>query len=191
MPRSSSYRTRRSSSISASRSRRAHLSSLVLRRRLLSRFPTGVSLRQSSFSLNRETSSSSIDALDPNPSTSSIIVMERPPVFPSSTQLSFPTIDVHSTSLSQRRRPPGCRPLEPHKQYRLDLGPCQVLCPDCNASHWIEERSSKGTKQNPKFSACCSNGAISLPPLLDAPPLLQYLLQQTSQGIRLCSHIMV
>ena len=146
---------------------------------------------QSPFSRSRncETSSSSIDALNPNPSTLPIIVMERPVVFPSSTQLSFPTIDVHSTSSSQRRSPLTCPPLEPYKQYRLELGLCQVLCPNCNASHWIEERSSKGTKQNPKFSACWSNGSISLPPLLDAPPLLQYLLQQTSQGIRLCSHI--
>ena len=29
------------------------------------------------------------------------------------------------------------RPLDPNKQYRDDLGPCDVICPNCGAFHWI------------------------------------------------------
>ena len=75
------------------------------------------------------------------------------------------------------------RPLDPNKQYRDDLGPCDVICPNCGAFHWIDERLLKSTKAHPKFSTCCSNGQIYLDPLPDAPPLLRSLFQDDSPGI--------
>ena len=46
----------------------------------------------------------------------------------------------------------------------------------------MEERSQKGTKQAPKFSTCCMNGAILLPQLPDAPILMEELLKDQSNG---------
>jgi len=74
------------------------------------------------------------------------------------------------------------RPLQPLQQIRHRLGTCTVVCPDCNALHWTEERSRKGTRRVPKFSTCCMNGAISLPQLPDAPKLVEDLLKDDSNG---------
>jgi hypothetical protein len=74
------------------------------------------------------------------------------------------------------------QPLQPLQQIRHRLGTCTIICPNCKALHWIEERSQKGTKQVPKFSTCCMNGAISLPQLPDAPILMEELLKDESNG---------
>jgi len=75
------------------------------------------------------------------------------------------------------------QPLQPLQQFRHRLGTCTIVCPDCNALHWIEEASSrKGTRQIPKFGTCCMNGAISLPQLPDAPILIEQLLKDDSNG---------
>jgi len=49
---------------------------------------------------------------------------------------------------------------KPLQQIRHRLGTCIIVCPHRDALHWIEERSQKGTRQIPKFSTCCMNGAI-------------------------------
>ena len=74
------------------------------------------------------------------------------------------------------------RPLQPLQQIRHRLGMCTIVCPDCKALHWTEEMSQKGTRQVPKFSTCCMNGAISLPQLPNAPPLMEGLLKDESNG---------
>lgn len=109
---------------------------------------------------------------------------------------------INSTPLARHlRRPRGCRvrptillntqtvqlplarqPLYALQQYRHQLGACNIICNDCQATHWIEERSQKGTREIPKFSACCMNGSISLPELPNAPTLMEELLTNRSDG---------
>ena len=74
------------------------------------------------------------------------------------------------------------QPLCPLQQIRHQLGPCNFVCSDCQAFHWIEERSTKGTRNALKFFKCCMNGTISLPELPDAPPLIEELLKDESNG---------
>jgi hypothetical protein len=81
-----------------------------------------------------------------------------------------------------RQLPLARRPLQPFQQIRHRLGTCTIVCPDCNALHWTEEKSRKSTRQVSKFSTCCMNGAISLPQLPDAPVLIQELLEDDSNG---------
>jgi hypothetical protein len=88
-----------------------------------------------------------------------------------------------------RPLPVGRRRLIPGKSYLLDIGTCTIECPSCLALHWKHELSSKGTQRLPSFSTCCADGAIHLPPLLDAPPYLQYLLSRANQGTLSLCHI--
>ena len=78
--------------------------------------------------------------------------------------------------------PLALQPLCPLQQYRHQLGQCNIICNDCQATHWIEERSRKGTREIPKFSACCMNGSISLPELPNAPTLMEELLIDRLDG---------
>jgi hypothetical protein len=70
----------------------------------------------------------------------------------------------------------------PGKSYLLDIGQCVIECPSRLALHWMQELSTKGTQRRPSFSTCCADGAIHLPPLLDVPPYLQYLLSRRDHG---------
>lgn len=51
------------------------------------------------------------------------------------------------------------------RNVRHDLGPCAHPCSFCGALHWIDERTSNSSKANPRFTVCCSNGAVRLPPI--------------------------
>jgi hypothetical protein len=51
----------------------------------------------------------------------------------------------------------------------------EVACPDCDAKHWMRERTSKSSDANPKFSICCREGKVKLPPNRDPPPRLREL----------------
>lgn len=76
--------------------------------------------------------------------------------------------------------PLGRRLLQPLQQIqRHRLGPCTVICLDCNALHWIEEKCRTNAY---KFSTCCMNGAISLPQLPPAPTFMEQLLKDESNG---------
>src|SRR5215510_11179269 len=62
------------------------------------------------------------------------------------------------------------------------LKPFTATCPKCSAKHWIEERTTNSSIQNPQFSMCCANGKVSLQaPVYPPPELARYLLDQ-SQG---------
>lgn len=42
------------------------------------------------------------------------------------------------------------------------LGDMSVICPNCSALHWIDERLQSSTKRLPKFGSCCLQGKIKL-----------------------------
>ena len=48
----------------------------------------------------------------------------------------------------------------------------------CGAIHWIEERVTKSSKNNPQFY-CCNNDQIELPRINDTPEELRHLLSET------------
>ena len=58
-----------------------------------------------------------------------------------------------------------------------DLGPMNVKCPDCGALHWMAERRSDSSMENPKFGKCCLSGKIELPKLEPPPQPLRGLLE--------------
>ena len=69
--------------------------------------------------------------------------------------------------------------------YRL--GSCNTSCQKCGALHWLEERAARrapggeiSTVAAPKFSQCCTNGAVVLPQPLDPPTELRELLMDQS-----------
>ena len=53
-----------------------------------------------------------------------------------------------------------------------------LRCPQCGAIHWIEERLTKSSKNDPKFK-CCNNGQIELPQINETPEELRRLLSET------------
>ena len=82
------------------------------------------------------------------------------------------------------RLPLACRSLTPNLSYRHHLNLCNIVCPSCNALHWLQEHSSTSTNTNPMFRTCCAQGKVSLPPLNDAPiALYELLTNQTSDCI--------
>src|SRR5438552_261316 len=54
-----------------------------------------------------------------------------------------------------------------------------ISCPHYHALHWKEEALRKSTRENPKYSMCCSAGAIELPIANDAPEPIRVLLSDT------------
>ncbi|CAG8853238.1 5621_t:CDS:2, partial [Gigaspora margarita] len=56
------------------------------------------------------------------------------------------------------------------------LGEMNAICVNCKALMWIDERISTSSRTNPKFSLCCSNNRVQLPPLIDPPEPLYTLL---------------
>src|SRR5439155_3993930 len=58
-------------------------------------------------------------------------------------------------------------------EYRVPLSTFAIFltlsCPHCNAFHWKEEGLQKSTRANPKFSMCCSQGAVESPIGNDTP----------------------
>src|SRR5882672_6145244 len=57
------------------------------------------------------------------------------------------------------------------------LGPMNIKCPDCGALHWMAERRSDSSMENPKFGKCCLSGKIELPKLEPPPQPLGGLLE--------------
>lgn len=67
------------------------------------------------------------------------------------------------------------------------LGKMDVACSHCDALHFMQERvyGKNSSDSNPRFSACCSSGQVSLPPLQDPPePLLGLLTSQSDRAKR-------
>jgi hypothetical protein len=114
------------------------------------------------------------------PSAASMV--PSPPSPPSSiSHLSAP-LHPHRQSL----KPVACRslalwtPLSP--SLRHSLMAFNVVCRSCGALHWVEERARDSSVNDPRFSACCESGTVSLPPLFDPPEPLYSLLSSTTSG---------
>ena len=76
--------------------------------------------------------------------------------------------------------PIGCHPFrvgEANAPDVHDLGSMDVLCPSCNAKHWMAERLKKSSDHAPRFGLCCLQGKVLLPPLEPLPVQLERLYQ--------------
>jgi hypothetical protein len=160
-------RNSRSSSSSPSRTNTNHPSHVASTSSSNSTVPSSSSSRTPTSSA---TSQSSIIPPIPDP----------PSTNPSSTVIN-PT-----NRCRQQVLPLARQPLVVNRVYLLDIGDCNIICPHCNAFHWIHELSSKGTQRLPSFHTCCSDGRISLPPLSNAPPHLHWLLSSQHPGNSYC-----
>ncbi|CAJ2653406.1 unnamed protein product [Trifolium pratense] len=57
----------------------------------------------------------------------------------------------------------------------FNIGWPNCICPDCGALMWYQERVKISSRINPKFSLCCSQGDVVLPPYRRLPQLLHDL----------------
>jgi hypothetical protein len=87
----------------------------------------------------------------------------------------------HGCELQEERLPIARRP--PSATLRHELGHCDVLCSFCGAEHWIEERVQGSTLTAPKFSTCCTGGAVMMDKFEDPPEPLYSLLRDSTPGI--------
>ena len=74
-----------------------------------------------------------------------------------------------STRLLAARRPYE----EPTARH--DVGSMNVACSHCGALHWMLERRSDSSMQNPEFGNCCNSGKVVLAALQEPPPTLHAL----------------
>ena len=58
----------------------------------------------------------------------------------------------------------------------ISLGAIEFICPLCGARFWKSEKLSTSTKSCYKFSLCCGQGKVVLPPLASPPEMLMHLL---------------
>ena len=77
--------------------------------------------------------------------------------------------NIDQSSLIPIARQPFNQVIASAQHLRDFLGPCDVICSSCHALHWIDEHTYDSGIRNPRFSRCCHNGKISLPPFNNAP----------------------
>ena len=79
------------------------------------------------------------------------------------------------------------QPLHPQlpgtPSLRHRLGRCNILCCDCRANHWIEERVQGSAKSAPRFSMCCNSGTIAMDAFQDPPQSLYSLLMDMTPSM--------
>lgn len=77
-------------------------------------------------------------------------------------------------ALSSCLQPPEVDPRDVRRQtlaawnsraVRHFMGDRDRRCTGCGALHWVEERVCSSSQLNPKFSKCCGQGQIRLPPI--------------------------
>jgi hypothetical protein len=56
-----------------------------------------------------------------------------------------------------------------------------VKCRWCKALHWMNEKRSDSSTNNPAFGLCCNGGKVVLPSLRDPPLILKALLERNDQ----------
>ena len=61
------------------------------------------------------------------------------------------------------------------REGRHSLGRMNIPCIYCSALHWMDEKLSDSSPQDPHFGLCCLEGKIKLAPLMTPPPELQEL----------------
>ena len=90
------------------------------------------------------------------------------------------------TNLPQGRHPFDGK----NDRLRHQMGQMSIRCAHCDALHWIEERIASSPRRRPNFTACCSCGKVSLPPLAQPPSPLRDLLEgQTAEAKQFRNHI--
>ena len=93
-------------------------------------------------------------------------------------------------SLTQYQVPIACTWPSPQYlstlSFRHQLARCNISCQFCGAQHWIEERVQNSTKEAPKFSTCCENGAVMMDKFEDPPEPLYSLLMDSTPCIFPC-----
>ena len=72
------------------------------------------------------------------------------------------------------------RPYE-EPNMRHDLGRMEVKCQSCGALHWMDEKLSDSSINNPVFGMCCDSGKVEVPMLRDPPPTLKSFLENNDQ----------
>jgi hypothetical protein len=71
----------------------------------------------------------------------------------------------------------ACQPYqEPYTRH--DLGRMTVECRSCGALHWIHEKLSHSSINNPIFGLGCDRGQVDLPVLQAPPHVLKVLLEE-------------
>ncbi|XP_074337658.1 uncharacterized protein LOC141674853 [Apium graveolens] len=89
------------------------------------------------------------------------------------TDIDFDDTSVEDVDLSSFTVPQGY----------VSLGPPTEFCSKCKAVMWKEERSNKHVKKGPaKFSVCCGQGTIKLPPTPVTPEYLLDLYNHPKKG---------
>ncbi len=66
-----------------------------------------------------------------------------------------------------------------HCGLRHTLGEMTTVCGKCSALHFLEECATSSSRANLKFTLCCVQGKVTLPPLAPPPEPLRRLLQVT------------
>ncbi len=68
-------------------------------------------------------------------------------------------------------------------EFGYCCGPLEFACDKCGALFWLDERLSNSSKIKPKFSMCCRNGKVVLPPYPEPPqPLPDLLTRETTEA---------
>jgi hypothetical protein len=67
----------------------------------------------------------------------------------------------------------------------LLIGPMNHSCDECGALHWIDERISTSTTENPVWESCCKKGDIHLDQYHPPPPYLYQLLTSTDREAKI------
>jgi hypothetical protein len=91
--------------------------------------------------------------------------------------LSTATDQILTTLLSKAKQP-----LQPRFNKVHQLKPCNSICRNCKAKHWIEERVVESSKINPDFTMCCNKGKVRLPNPIAPPDELKNLLINQTAG---------
>ncbi len=68
-----------------------------------------------------------------------------------------------------------------HCGIRHTLGEMTTMCGKCGTLHFLEECVASSSRANLKFTLCCAQGKVTLPPLAPPPELLRRLLTSTKQ----------
>ena len=61
------------------------------------------------------------------------------------------------------------------------LGKMDVQCIECKALHFIQERNSQSSNNNPRFNMCCEDGHIAAPELPPLTPILEKYFSNTHE----------
>ncbi|CAI0375527.1 unnamed protein product, partial [Linum tenue] len=75
--------------------------------------------------------------------------------------------------LNGRKKIIGCQTIEP-----FTLGHPDCVCQFCGAIMWRQESTfATRNHKTPKFTLCCMEGKVKLPPIKQPPPFLKWLLE--------------